>query len=121
LAVAEGLVLAGLPGRRRTAVGERGRVHAFEAVVAVEVLGAGSVAQFLVDALLVGAGHGEQEQEPGVPHRNTSARTALSPEGSSTAYARSDLSMRRTRPVSTLPGPSSMTVSTPFSAIFAMV
>src|SRR5437868_6224090 len=40
LAVAEGLVLAGLPGRRRAAVGERGRVHAFEAVVAVEVLGA---------------------------------------------------------------------------------
>ena len=45
-------------------------------------------------------GGGEDEQrEKGSPHLKTSASTAFIPAGSSTAYARSPLSMRRVRPI----------------------
>src|SRR5207253_6932681 len=103
------------------------RPHALEPVRAVEVAIAG-VLEPLARVRHAGrAGHadghaqrsGEQHGGGGSAHAhlNTSFRTTLRLCGSSTLKARTRLSMRRARPVSTLPGPSSMSVSTPDSAM----
>src|SRR5207248_5143624 len=117
LAVAEGVELAG-PAAGHAAVGQRGAVHALQAVSAVEVLGAGLVAHLLRQLALAAGQERDRRQEDRQPHWNTSRRTAARLAGSSTEYVRRLLSIRRTRPARTLPGPISITVSTPFRAIF---
>src|SRR5207249_7748508 len=94
------------------------RLDALESVGAVVISRARLVAQFLVQlALALARGEREERGERALPHLNTSRKTTERPAGSSTAWARKPLSMRRARPVRTLPGPSSIKVSTPRSTI----
>src|SRR3954467_14292807 len=86
LAVAEGMVLAGLPRGRHAAVRQLAALHALEPVGAVEVLAARVVAHLLLQLALAGAGGSrEQQKDKDAPHLKTSPSTARSPAGSSTA------------------------------------
>src|SRR5439155_7605899 len=121
-AIAERLELTGLPFCRDAAVRGRARLDALEPVGAVVVSPASLIAQLLVQlALALARREREERGERALPHLNTSRKTVERPAGSSTAWARKPLSMRRASPVRTFPGPSSIKVSTPRSTICWMV
>src|SRR6266851_901293 len=124
VAVAERFPLAGPCLARSRILSRRGHrragfVHALQAVRAVQVARARVLDPLAAVAGRAGEAHGQPggggDQHCGErsTHLNTSFRTTRRLCGSSTLNARSFLSMRRERPVNTLPGPSSMTVSTP--------